>query len=175
MLELARSWPRPRSGQLEPVFIVAGGQQLDYAGSREVVRMLDSEWPRKPSLLLLLCAPAPEAAVHSSSSVLRIAALRWSGSNLARAAAESLWIPNRSDDWASLAALWPFDVFREAEPIALIGSDLPDVAVEQMSPESLQRAAQLATEITRLVQGAATNGQNTGHRLKLGSQFLARR
>ena len=48
--------------------------------------------------------PAAEAAVHSSSSVLRIAALRWSGSNLARAAAESLWIPNRSDDWASLAA-----------------------------------------------------------------------
>jgi hypothetical protein len=147
VLELARSWPRRRSGQLEPIFIVAGGQRLDYAGSREVVRMLESEWPRKPSLLLLLFAPGAEAGVQSSGSVLRITALRESGCDLARNAAESLWIPNHRDDWASLDALWPFDLFREAEPIALIGSDLGDVPVEHMSPEALQRAAQLATEI----------------------------
>ena len=147
VLELARSWPRHRSGQLEPIFIIAGGQRLNYAGSREVVRMLESELPRKPSLLLLLFAPGAEAGSQSSASVLRITGLFRSGSDLARNAAESLWIPNRRDDWASFFTLWPFEKLRAAEPIALIGSGLGDVPAEHMSPESLQRAAQLATEI----------------------------
>ena len=79
LLELARSWPRRRSGQLEPAFIVAGGQRLDYAGSREVVRMLESEWARKPSLLLLLFAPGAELA----ESLVRVDGLFGSSRDLA--------------------------------------------------------------------------------------------
>ncbi len=101
LLELARSWPRHRSSELEPAFIVAGGQRLDYAGSREVIRMLQSELPTKPSLLLLLFAPGAEGATQSPESVLRIAGLFFSGSDLAKKAADSLWIPHR-DESASL-------------------------------------------------------------------------
>ncbi len=146
LLELARSWPRHKYEQLEPIFIVGGGQRLNYAGSREVIRMLESEWPRKHSLLLLLFAPGSEAGAPSSDSVVRIAALFGPGEVLAKKAAESLWIPHRSDYWA-LPSLWPFDKLEADEAIALIGSDLRDEPIAQVSPESLQRAAQLATEI----------------------------
>jgi hypothetical protein len=146
LLELARSWPRHRSAELEPTFIIAGGQRLDYAGSREVVRMLDLEWPRKPSLLLLLFAPGAEGTTRGSESVLRIAALRGSGSDLAKSAARSLWIPHR-DEWASLPALWPVENTMVDEPIALIGSDLGDESAGPVPQESLNRTAQLAMEI----------------------------
>lgn len=57
LMELARAWPRTGSRPIEPVFVAAGGQRLDYAGSREVVRLLKSEWMSRPSLLMLLFAP----------------------------------------------------------------------------------------------------------------------
>jgi uncharacterized protein YbbC (DUF1343 family) len=147
LLELARSWPNHRSAEIEATFIVAGGQRLDYAGSREVVRMLESEWPTKPSLLLLLFAPGAEAVMQSPESSLRLAGLYPAGCDLAKNAANSLWIPNR-DEWSSLLALWPFEKMKAAEPIALIGSDLRDESGAPVPPESLHRAAQLAMEIT---------------------------
>jgi uncharacterized protein YbbC (DUF1343 family) len=147
LLELARSWPIRRSAEIEPTFIVAGGQRLDYAGSRAVVRMIESEWPRKPSILLLLFAPGAEGTTHGSESVLRIAALRGSGGDLAKNAANSLWIPHR-DESASLPSLWPFDSTRVDEPIALLGSDLVNEPGAAVPPETLNRAAQLAMEIT---------------------------
>jgi hypothetical protein len=148
LLELARSWPRRRSQHVEPVCIAAGGQQLNYAGSREVVRMLESEWPRKPALLLLLFAPGAEKEAEESESILRIAGLYTSGTVLAKTAAESLWIPNRSDDWAALFAIWPFEKVTAAEPIALIGSGPGNAAGAGLAPEALDRVAQLAVEIT---------------------------
>ena len=81
--------------------------------------MLESEWARKPSLLLLLFAPGAELA----ESLLRVDGLFGSSRDLAMRTAESLWIPNRSADCASFYALWPFATMRAAEPIALIGSD----------------------------------------------------
>ena len=57
LVEMARTWPRIGSRAIEPLFVVAGGQRLDYAGSREVVRLLKSEWSSKPFLLMLLFAP----------------------------------------------------------------------------------------------------------------------
>jgi hypothetical protein len=148
LLELARSWPRQRRAQVEPVFIAAGGQQLDYAGSREVVRMLESQWPRKPSLLLLLFAPGAEAGAESSEAILRIAGLSPSGHALATSAAKSLWIPNRSDDWTALFSLWPFEKVTAAEPIAVVGSGPGNAPGAGLAPESLDRVAQLAMEIT---------------------------
>ena len=53
LLELARTWPRSRSRLIEPIFIAAGGQRLNYAGSREGVRFLESEATPKPTLLVL--------------------------------------------------------------------------------------------------------------------------
>ena len=57
LLEMAGTWPRTGSRPIELVFVAAGGQRLDHAGSREVVRLLGSEWSSKPSLLQLFFAP----------------------------------------------------------------------------------------------------------------------
>jgi hypothetical protein len=140
LLELARSWPRNRSRQIEPVFIAAGGQRLDYAGSREVVRILETEWPRKPTLLVLFFAPGAGEAIRIAPGS---AALR----ALAKESAESLWIPVWGDDCWTLFPFWPFEDVPTAETIALIGSDPTTFFDSSVVPEALHRSAQLATEI----------------------------
>jgi hypothetical protein len=140
LLELARSWPRNRSRQIEPVFIAAGGQRIDYAGSREVIRILETEWPKKPTLLVLFFAPGAGEAIRIAPGFKDLQAL-------AKESAESLWIPIRGDDCWTLFPFWPFDDVRPAEPIGLIGSDPTAFFDSSVSPEALHRAAQLAAEI----------------------------
>jgi hypothetical protein len=147
LLELARVWPRHPSRQIEAVFVAAGGQRLDFAGSREVLRILESEWPRKPSLLVLLIAPGAGERLRPSEKPLRIAGRYQSGTDLAKDAAASLWIPIQTDDLFSLLSYWPSEKLTVVEPVALIGSD-PSAHFEASdSPEALQRATQLAMEI----------------------------
>jgi hypothetical protein len=143
LLELARSWPRSRSRQIEPVFVAAGGQRLDFAGSREVVRILESEWPGKPTLLVLFFAPGAGEAIRIAENAPVNSELR----RLAKDCADSLWIPTWGDDRSTLFPFWPFAKMKAAEPIALIGSDPMAFFDPSVSPESLHRAAQLATEI----------------------------
>jgi hypothetical protein len=147
LLELARVWPRHRSRQIEAVFVAAGGQRLDFAGSREVLRILESEWPRKPSLLMLLFAPGAGERLRPSEKPLRIAGRYQSGTDLAKDAAASLWIPIRSDDRFSLLSYWPSEKLTVVEPVGLIGSDPSARFDASDSPEALQRATQLAMEI----------------------------
>jgi hypothetical protein len=144
LLGLARSWPRTRTRQIEPIFIAAGGQLIDYAGSREVVRMLESEWPRKPTLLILFFAPGAGEAVRIAENAPQTAELR----RLAKDSAASLWIPVWGDDAWALFPFWPFWKHRASEPIALIGSDPAAFFDSSLSREALQRTAQLAMEIT---------------------------
>jgi hypothetical protein len=146
LLELARSWPRSRSQQIEPVFIAAGGQRLNYAGAREVVRILESEGPGKPTLLILFFAPGAGEAIRIAEN----APISCGLAALANDSAESLWIPTWGNDPCMLFQFWPFarlKALKAAEPIALIGSDPMAFFADSVSPESLHRAAQLATEI----------------------------
>lgn len=143
LLELARSWPGSRSRQIEPVFIAAAGQRLNYAGSREVVRILESERPGKPTLLVLFFAPGAGEAIRIAENAPVASGLR----DLAKDCADSLWIPTWGDDPWTLFPFWPFVEFKAAEPIALIGSDPMAFFDPSVSPEALHRAAQLATEI----------------------------
>ncbi len=139
LIELARSWPRDRSRQIEPVFIAAGGQRIDYAGSREVVRIVETEWPRKPTLLVLFFAPGAGEAIRIAPGMTHL-------QELANESAKSLWIPIWGDDCWTLSPFWPLEEVR-AEPIALIGSEPTMFFESAVSPEALHRAAQLATEI----------------------------
>jgi hypothetical protein len=147
LLELARGWPRNRSQRIDAVFVAAGGQRLDFAGSRAVLRMLESEWPSKPSLLVLLFAPGAGERLRPPKNPLRVAGMYHSGKELAKEAAESLWIPVQSNDNLSLGLYWPFERAKVTEAIALIGSDPRAHFDALVSPEALQRATQLATEI----------------------------
>jgi hypothetical protein len=143
LLELARSWPRSRSRQIEPIFIAAGGQRLNYAGSREVVRFLESEATGKPTLLVLFFAPGAGDAIRIAENAPLSSGLR----DLAKDAAASLWIPTWGDDPHTLLSFWPFEKMKAVEPIALIGSNPKAFFDASVSPEALHRAAQLATEI----------------------------
>ena len=140
LLELARSWSRARSRQIETVFIAAGGQSLNYAGSREVLRMIESEWPRKPTLLILFFAPGAGDAV-------RVAPVWRELEALANQSAESLWVPVWGTDPFTILQFWPFEFHRASQAIALIGSDPAAFFDSAVSPESLQRTALLAMEI----------------------------
>jgi hypothetical protein len=137
---MARAWPRAGSRSIEPVFVAAGGQRLDYAGSREIRRLLKSGWSPTPFLLVLLFAPGAGGELRLSAS----APLDWGMSELAEDAARSLWIPHRRDSGLALLALWPFEDLHPA--VALIGSDLRS-SDDASDPQALHRAAQLATEI----------------------------
>jgi hypothetical protein len=142
LLEMARTWPRKDARSIEPVFVAAGGQRLDYAGSRAVVGLLESEWMSKPSLLILLFAPGAGPELRLCINAPRGSEPR----KLAESAARSLWIPisGTTDPWA-LLPLWPFD--RCTPAIALIGSDPKAFFDASTDPQALHRAAQLATEI----------------------------
>ena len=66
VLEMARTWPRTAGRPIEPIFVAAGGQGLDDAGCREVVRWLRSEESSKPTLLVVFLAPGPVRSWGSS-------------------------------------------------------------------------------------------------------------
>jgi hypothetical protein len=163
LLELARSWPRSRSRQIEPIFVAAGGQRLDYAGSREFLRILEAERPTKPTLLVLFFAPGAGEALRIAENATLTSDLR----ALAKGAAESLWVPSWGVDRRALVPFWPFAKTKAAEPIALIGSDPMAFFDDSVSPEALHRAAQLATEIalrwakTQKMQAAASDSSSS--------------
>ena len=141
LLEMARSWPRTRSREIEAIFVAAGGQRLDYGGPREVLRLLRKEWPSKPSLLVLFFAPGVGETLH-------LGECRVGDGELVEDAAKSLWIPYESRHHWTMLQSWPFE--REwTEAVALMGSDLNPRADSDASadPQTLHRAAQLATEI----------------------------
>ena len=110
LLEMAKTWPRTGSRSIEPVFVAAGGQQADHAGSREVVRLLDSDWASKPSLLILFFAPGAGDGLWLCSN----SPSAWGLGKLAEDAARSLWLSCRANDPYALLSLWPFEKCRPA-------------------------------------------------------------
>lgn len=144
LLELARSWPRTGSRPIEPVFVAVGGQHLDHAGSREVVRRLRSDWAKQPSLLILLLAPGAGEALWLSTRE-RPGEWLWTTAEVAHAAARGLWIPSRVVPLPALLRFWPLAGWGPV--VALMGSNPRDYAGAAADPAALARAAQLATEI----------------------------
>jgi hypothetical protein len=138
LIELARSWQPSRSHPVQAVFVAAGGQQLDCAGSREVLRRLQSEWKSRPSLLSLLLAPG-------AGQELLIGAGCPGVHDLAVEAAGSLWIPHRPRRFVEMYQFWPFAKWNES--VAIMGANPAAFFDASGSPDALHRAAQLATEI----------------------------
>ena len=144
LLELARNWPRTESRPIEPVFVAAGGQQLDHAGAREIARRFEWDVTSRPSLLILLLAPGAGESLWLATRDPRLPFVR-SSDTLARNAARSLWIPCQMVHSSALLPFWPIADWGPV--VAILGSDpraYPDAAT---NPQALHRAAQLATEI----------------------------
>jgi hypothetical protein len=143
LLELARNWPRTRSNQVETVFVAAGGQRLDYAGSREVVRLLRSEWSSKPTFLVLFFAAGAGNELLVCEGIVHYSGLK----KLVADAATSLWIPiRRPHSWA-IVPFWPIASTWSGQYIAIIGSDLKALSNSSVDPQVLHRAIQLSSEI----------------------------
>ncbi len=144
IIELARTWPRSASRPIEVIFAVAGGQGLDFAGSRAVLRALDSEWPAKPSLLLLFFAPG----AGGEHRLVPIVSASPEAAALAGDVARSLWIPTAGVDPWSHSPFWPFGKgFNAADVIALVGAHSALDSGAPINSQNLVHAAQLATEI----------------------------
>jgi hypothetical protein len=144
LFEMARCWPRSGSRPIEVIFVAAGGQRLNDASARAVVHRLESEWPRKPSLLLLFIVPG----FGGEHSLVPIASSFPGTSDLANEAARSLWIPIRGHDPWARWVYWPLKRnIGTMEVIALCGAHAGSAADSSFSPQALDHAAQLATEI----------------------------
>jgi hypothetical protein len=143
LVELARCWQRSRSKQVEAVFVAAGGQRLDYAGSCEVVHLLKSEWSTKRTFLVLFFAPGAGEELLVSEGVANHSGLK----KLVDDAATSLWIPIQHADLFAIAPFWPIASTGAAQRIAIIGSDLNAPSDAPVDPQVLHRAIQLSSEI----------------------------
>ena len=143
LLELARCWPRTRSNQVEAVFVAAGGQQLDYAGSCEVVHLLKSEWSTKRTFLVLFFAPGAGDELLACEYRPDPSAMK----RLVNDVATSLWIPVQHTDLLAIAPFWPIASTVSVHSIAIIGSDLNAPSDAPVDPQVLHRAIQLSSEI----------------------------
>jgi hypothetical protein len=144
LLELARSWPRGQSRPIEPLFVAAGGPQLDHAGTREIARRFACGGTSRPSLRILLLAPGAGEALWLATRDPPLPVVRGTGA-MVRDAAQSLWIPSKVVHHSTPLPFWPIADWGPV--VALMGSDpraYPDASAD---PQALHRAAQLATEI----------------------------
>jgi hypothetical protein len=130
---------------MEPVFVAAGGQALDHAGSREIARRFESAWPSgERSLLILLLAPGAgdELWLSTAEPTLPVSSQT---QELVRDAARSLWIPSKVVHEFTPLRFWP--IVGWGPVVALMGSDPRAYSGGSVDPRALHRAAQLATEI----------------------------
>ena len=141
LLEMARSWPRIGSRPVEPVFVATGDELLGRAASRELVRLLRSEWTGKPTLLVLLVGPGAGKRLGIFAAEASPSGLY----DLVDDAARSLWIPTQNEDVLASASLWSYGAYRPA--VAIVGSDPRALFGNLVDPQALTLAAQLATEI----------------------------
>jgi hypothetical protein len=141
LMEMARTWPRVGPARIEALFVAAGGQRLDYAGPREIVRLLNGDQPSRPSLMVVFVAPGAGKELLLCSSATASSQTQ----ELAVQAATSLWIPFRGLDHRCPIPFWSFKKSKSA--VFLMGSDPNAFAGNSVDPEALHRTAQLAAEI----------------------------
>jgi hypothetical protein len=142
LLELARTWAKPRSDRVETILVAVGGQEYDRAGDRALAQIMESEWSRKPTLIFALAAPGIGQELTLISTV-----------DLVREAAESLWVPHRFE------AMFRFSPRRgipekvypllsgSGEQVVLIAGKWNDESSPDLDPQTLSRTAQLVEEV----------------------------
>ncbi len=149
---MARAWPRVNDHRVETRFAAAGGQTLDLAGLRELVRQVRHEWEKKPTLVVGFWSPGIGERLTLASPSARL-------ESLATDAANGLWVPHRSTQEVLLwSDLWPFG---DADPgfVALIGESSGPPTID---PEAMRRSAQLAAEIAlRWARQATADAQDS--------------
>jgi hypothetical protein len=161
LLEMARAWPKAASERVEARFAATGGDALDFAGLRGLVRAIRSEWEPKPTLVVGILAPGVSPKLTLASPGLLA---------LAEQAAGDLWIPHGVMEANRVDLVWPFG--REGTAfVALVGEPGPTGTVEVASG-SLTHAGQLAAEIALrwARQQSAATAQDPGASLARSSQ-----
>ena len=141
LLEMARTWPRTAGRPIEPMFVAAGGQGLDDAGCREVVRLLRSDESSKPTLLLVFLAPG----AGEKLGLFVFESLLYDLFELVENATQGLWIPILDDPALAIIPPWPVQAYHPA--VVVTGSARRLLDDDSVDPQALHRAAQLATEI----------------------------
>jgi hypothetical protein len=136
LLEMARGWPRGTDARFESRFVATGGRALDRAGLRALVRAIAEDSPARPTLIVEWLAPGIGPG---------IALMEQGTGELAAKAAADLWIPHHVIHQSGVhREHWPFGRHGPGY-VGIVGNaiDRP----HPIDPDSLARAAQLATEI----------------------------
>jgi hypothetical protein len=115
---------------------------VNFAGVREMVRLIRDEWKEKPTLVVVILAPGvgQELTICGRPRSL----LRQSCE-----AAKSLWIPVKTVVMPTgmlLGRGWPVSS-KFCDHIVLTGASYRDTKPPPVDPAALARAAQLASEI----------------------------
>lgn len=138
LVELAQSWSQRTDPRIETRFAAVGGQSLDAAGLASLVQTTWPGWPIKPTLVIGLWSPGMGQGLDIVSE---------GPEEIATVAAKGLWIPHRVRNGMTLAHdVWSplIGSAHSAEFVGLIGDGRGEGTIDG---GSLQRAAQLATEI----------------------------
>jgi hypothetical protein len=140
LIELARSWPKSRLLRIEAVLMAAAGPSPVVPGTQEVLRRVQTEWPPKPTLLIVIYGPGVGRELVVDAFPLR---------RLVLEAARGLWVPIRllsRNPFSSHRMRWPF---RNPFPdhVTLAGADSFCSPASDLDAPAAGRAEQLASEI----------------------------
>jgi hypothetical protein len=140
LMELARSWPKSRLLRIETVLMVAAGPSPGVPGTQEVLRRVHTEWPLKPTLLIVVYGPGLGRELVVDACPLR---------RLVFEAAQGLWVPIRllnRNPFSAHRMRWPF---RNPFPdqVTLTGADSFGSSAPDLDLPAVGRAEQLASEI----------------------------
>ncbi len=164
LVEMARTWPRGTDRRIEARFVVAGGQLLDSAGLRALVRAIEVSWPRKRTLVIGLWSPALGPPFELGEGAVRPGI-----------SGESPLEPRPSTSGSrtrSFGVVPDLGIGRAGDSeIVTIAGGAKETPGREMRPESLVLAAQLATETAlRWAKTAVAKDQEAGVSLERSSQ-----
>jgi hypothetical protein len=132
LLELARTWPRGHSNRIETILAAIDGHGLDGPEAQAVYKIIQAADPDKPTFVLSILSPG------AGRGVLII------GSDVAKQAAEGLWVPHHFSNGGNLPLVHP--VGRGGDAAALAG-EAWNQSPRPLDAEALGRTSQLVAEI----------------------------
>jgi hypothetical protein len=143
LIELARAWPADDAEGLDVAFAAVGARSAGMAGARELARMVADDWPKCPTLVVMIHAPTFGNTLMLSG---RDRALR-----LAQQAARDLRIPHRDARWLGRLSEARRFGFRRLGTVRIAGAldeTEPRTADDGLvQPAMLGASAQLVREV----------------------------
>jgi hypothetical protein len=133
LLELARTWPRGHSDRIETILAAIDGQGFDRLEGQAVHRIIQAAVPDKPTFVLSILSPGAGRGVLIS------------GSDVAKQAAEGLWVPHRRADSGGIPVV--VHAVGRGGDAAVLAGEAWNQSPRPLDAQALGRTSQLVAEI----------------------------